>query len=342
MPTTDLVRAGALNSIAEVARRHGLDVRRVLRECGIPLACLDDPDRMIPVERAYRLLDRSAQLGGAPSFGLEVAEANRLSALGLLGLILRDEPTLRDALATLMRYRRVHNEGLTLTLDAGPLQVSGRHDAVLRFELAAPAGTPLTQAIEQTLGMMLRSLRALMPDTWRPAMACLVHGPVGPRVVYQRVVGIPVQFHADFNGVVFDAADLDQPLRAADPSFVRQARRQLDAMLEQRGAVSSAQRVCELVRVLLPAGRCSIEQVAMHLGMHRRTLHRHLRKEGSTFEAEVERVRRELARHLVADARRPLAQVSDLLGFAQPSAFSRWHRQAFGVAARQWRNRASE
>ena len=185
--------------------------------------------------------------------------------------------------------------------------------------------------------MLLRSVRALLPSAWRPQMGCLTHDQLGPRAVYQRVLDAPVLFNADFNGVVFSATDLALPLRSAEPALARQVRQQLDQLLEQRGAVTCAQRVCELVRVLLPAGRCGIEQVAQHLGMHRRTLHRHLLKEGTAFDTVVDEVRRELALHLVRDTRRPLAQVSELLGFAAPPAFSRWFRQAFGCTARAWR-----
>jgi AraC-like DNA-binding protein len=35
---------------------------------------------------------------------------------------------------------------------------------------------------------------------------------------------------------------------------------------------------------------------------------------------------------------RPLSEASALLGFSAPSAFSRWHRQGFGVSAAQRRS----
>lgn len=329
---SDFIRSAALASLPEVARRHGLDALELLREAGIPSDCLEDPERMLPVERAYRMLERAARLAGAGSLGLEMAEANRISTLGLLGLILREEPTLRDALGTLLRYRRIHNESLLLALEqdhAGPQPL-----ATLRMALAAPAGTPVVQATEQGIGMLLRSLRSLLGAQWKPRLVCLVNGPVGARAVYQRVLNAPLQFHADFNGLVFHGGDLALPLRTADPALVRQARAQLEQIMLQRGAVSCAQRVQELVRVLLPAGRCSADHVALHLGMHRRTLHRHLLKEGQSFDALLEQVRRELAVQLVNDTRRPLSQVSDLLGFSAPPAFSRWHRQVFGASPR--------
>jgi AraC-like DNA-binding protein len=88
-----------------------------------------------------------------------------------------------------------------------------------------------------------------------------------------------------------------------------------------------------LVVSLLQSGECSIEAVAQHLGVDRRTIHRRLAGEGETFTHIVASVRRELATHLLADPGRNLAEVSLLLGFSSLSGFSRWHRQQFGKTA---------
>jgi transcriptional regulator GlxA family with amidase domain len=46
-------------------------------------------------------------------------------------------------------------------------------------------------------------------------------------------------------------------------------------------------------------------------------------------------LRRDLFARYRKDGTRSLTEVSALLGFSAPSAFSRWHRQQFGVAARR-------
>jgi hypothetical protein len=46
---------------------------------------------------------------------------------------------------------------------------------------------------------------------------------------------------------------------------------------------------------MLPLGRCSVEKVAQHLGVDRRTVHRHLAQSGETFSSLVDDVRGELA-----------------------------------------------
>ena len=87
--------------------------------------------------------------------------------------------------------------------------------------------------------------------------------------------------------------------------------------------------VRELVVMLLGSGSCTIDRVAQHLGIDRRTIHRRLVSEGQTFSAIVDTVRRELAERYMKDRNRSLVDVSSLLGFAAPSGFSRWYRRHF-------------
>lgn len=90
--------------------------------------------------------------------------------------------------------------------------------------------------------------------------------------------------------------------------------------------------------VTLPgSGRCTIDAVAQTIGISRRTLHRRLEVEGSTFSNIIDAVRRELAIRYIADRRRSLAEISTLLGFSSPSVFSRWYRREFGATASQRR-----
>jgi transcriptional regulator GlxA family with amidase domain len=73
--------------------------------------------------------------------------------------------------------------------------------------------------------------------------------------------------------------------------------------------------------------------VAQHLGVDRRTVHRKLLAEGTSFSALLAAERRALASRYVEGTDRPLTEVATLLGFAAPSAFSRWYRASYGRGA---------
>jgi AraC-like DNA-binding protein len=88
----------------------------------------------------------------------------------------------------------------------------------------------------------------------------------------------------------------------------------------------------QMLRVEMPSGRCSADAIAGHLGMHRRTLNRHLKAAGTGFKTVANEVRFEVARQLVADTDIPLAQVSAALDFSEPAAFTRAFQRWSGVS----------
>lgn len=84
---------------------------------------------------------------------------------------------------------------------------------------------------------------------------------------------------------------------------------------------------------LLPQGQTSIDEVALRLGLQRRTLQRRLDAEGVTYSQLLQALREDLLNGYRTHRQYPLATVAAQLGFSSPSAFSRWHRTTYGRAA---------
>ena len=134
------------------------------------------------------------------------------------------------------------------------------------------------------------------------------------------------QFQREFAGIVLRAGDLAAPNQIADPLLRPYAHQFLDT-LGPPAEVSMVARVRALIETLLPAGHCSIVQVARSLGVDRRTVQRRLADSGETFSSLRDAVRAELAERLVPNPRRSLTEIAEELGFSEPSAFSRWFRR---------------
>ena len=98
--------------------------------------------------------------------------------------------------------------------------------------------------------------------------------------------------------------------------------------------------VREIVLQQLGGGACSIERVAQHLGIGRRTIHRRLASEHETFSNILDTVRRELADRYIKEGKRSMTEVSTLLGFSALSGFSRWYRRQHGETTRRVRTRS--
>jgi AraC-like DNA-binding protein len=325
---TDLIRSACLTSYPEIARSLGLDPLRLLDACGINRRCLDDPDIKLPAGALGRLLETSAKAAKAEDFGLRLAETRTLSVLGPVGLLVREEPTVRAALNSLMRYIRLHNEALHIRLE--------EHDgeAIISVELRAERPVPMRQGVELAVGVAYRVLRSLLGAGWKP-LVCFAHDAPRRRDTHRRVF-VNVAFGRDFNGIVCAVRDLDRRIPASDPTLARYARRHLEALLERPNA-SMADKVRELVWLQLGSGHCTVEQIAGQLDVDRRTLHRKLAAEGLTFSAIVEEVRTEIVTRTLSSRERPLTVVADMLGFSSLSAFSRWFSGRFRSSPSRWR-----
>ncbi len=218
---TALVRSAALTHFAELAAACGLDPRALVAGVGLQPRCLTDPDLKIPAHRVGRLLETAAAQGREPAFGLRLAESRRLSNLGPLALLVRDEPTLRRALEALMLHIHVHNEAVAVHVAEHAGLV------VIRTELSADGGGSLRQATELVVGVTFRVLQVFMGAAWRPRLVCFTHSAPPSLAAHRRVLGPAVEFGHEFNGIVCNAADLDAPNPGADPVLARYSRKLL-------------------------------------------------------------------------------------------------------------------
>jgi AraC-like DNA-binding protein len=328
---TDLIRSACLSSYPEIARSLGLDPLRLLAKAGIDRRCLDDPDIKLPTGALGRLLEASAQAAKVEDFGLRLAETRTLSVLGPVGLLVREEATVRDALRSLMRYVRLHNESLYLRLE----EQDGT--AIVSVEIKVRRPVPVRQGMELTVGVLYRVLRSLIGLHWRP-LVCFAHDAPRRRDTHRRLFAGRVEFGHDFNGIVCSSADLERAIPSSDPTLARYARQHLEALLARPNAQLS-DKVRELVWLQLGTGRCRADLVAEQLGFDRRTLHRKLAEEGLTFSGLVETVRTEIVTRTLPGRDRPLSVLADMLGFSSLSAFSRWFQTRFGASPTAWRAR---
>jgi len=325
-----LVRSAALTHFAELAAACGLDARTLVAAAGLPPRCLGEPDLKVPAHLVGQLLEQAAAQAGEPAFGLRLAESRRLSNLGPLALLVRDEPTLRRALEALMQHIHVHNEAVAVQVDefGGLLAV--------RTELTHDGEGSQRQATELVVGVTCRVLQIFMGAHWHPRLVCFTHAAPPRLTVHHRVLGPAVEFGHEFNGIVCNAADLDAPNPGADPVMARYSQSLLAPALARSDRY--VDRVRQLIVLLLPRGLCRVEVVAQHLGVDRRTVHRKLVDEDSSFSDLLEAERRALAARYVEGTDRPLTDIAALLGFSAPSVFSRWHAASFGVSAARRRS----
>lgn len=327
---TPLMRSASLTGYEELARHYGLNPEVMLRKAGLHPRCLLDPDLPISTMAVRQLLEDSALAAGVEDFGLQLAADRRLSNMGPISVVMREAENARQALESLCRYMRLINASLLA-------RIEDHGDTVLiREEILITDKRPVRQSIEISVGVLYRTLKELLGPTWRPRSVSFEHRPPRSATCHKALFGMPVEFNASFNGIVCTVRDLDAPMPANDYQMAPYARRFLDRALSGSDE-SATNTVQQVVAALLPSGRCTSDQVAKHLGVDRRTLHRRLSAEGTNFLPLLQSVRAELASRQILEGDRTLAELADLLGFSSSSAFAYWFRRHFGMTVSRWR-----
>ncbi len=317
------VRAAVLSHYDEVAQRLGLNPQAMLRKVGLSPRMLASPSQHIPFTAAVDVLEISAEESGCDTFGLHMAEARLLSDFGPISLLLTHQGSVRQALQTIAQYRHLLNESLAMYIeDAGKT-------TVIREEIMSSRVGGARQSTEMAVGVLMLIFRAILGEQWRPQAAHFTHAPSSDLQIYRRVLGCPVQFGSDFNGLVCLKADMDRSNVRADAAMASFARSFLDA-LPTGGQRSLLRDVRRSIYLLLPMGRASVEQIATGLGMNVRTLQRRLGGADLSFSDVLNEVRCELAKRYVANTEHSMGRVAEQLGYSNLSSFTRWFTAQFG------------
>jgi len=324
---SQLGRSAGLTGFRELAREVGLDAYALAAAVGLPPEVLTDPDLRVSVELMGRMYEMAAEQSGVDDFALRVAENRRISNMGAVGLVIREQPTLRKALEAYGRYQWLQNDGYTLAVEEFGDQ------AVLRIH--GPAWQQ-RQSQELSVATAVRTLKAVMGEAWKPEEVWFTHAAPVRTDTHRRVLGVTPLFDQDGTAVVMKRPDLDTSFASADPALAREVALFLERMTEGR-RVHFRDKVRDLIVALLPDGLCSAESVARRLGMDRRTLHRRLQAEGATFSGILDLTRQDMAASLLLTSDRPLQSVADLLGFSSLSAFAHWFRRKFDQSASAYR-----
>ncbi len=83
--------------------------------------------------------------------------------------------------------------------------------------------------------------------------------------------------------------------------------------------------------------RHSGDDLAQMLSIHRRTLNRRLKAEGTTFQRVLDEVRFDIARDLLSNSNVHLDDIAATLGYAAVTPFMRTFRRWSGTTPGQWR-----
>ena len=310
-------RAAVLEGYSKATLAVGLDPIALLKQSDIDPYCLRYPDFKIPTASIIQLLELTASQANVADFGLRMAECRSGSALGLAELVLAQQPTLGAVIHKLLDIAWVQVDGLLLAVE----NVAGF--VVFTADLEASLPGPAHQTIQLAMASMIKILERVAHTKIQCAAISFQCCEPGPSLRYVKIFGKNPAYGAEQNALTIRETDLALTLRPSDP--VLEARL-LNLLLDTTGVrePTIVDRTRHIIQILLPTGQCRITRVAAMLSVDRRTLNRWLSNHGVSFSELVQEVRMEVIRSSLRREVKIRGSMSDILGFAHRSSFSRW------------------
>ncbi len=304
---------------------YGIDPAPLFAEESIHLQLPIDPSLRVPFEKIDRIRARAVKLTGDEAFGLRSAEVYLPSQLGALGYAWQASLTLRKACQRLGRFVRIVN-------DQAVVQVADR-DGCMVVTLALNVSSENESVRDGgALALVTRMCRLVYGDRFR--LQSVNFRQSAPRDIkpFYEYFGCPLSFDQADNQLLIPQSLADEILSGANPELAVLNDQVIVRRLALMDRSNIVARVQAALMEQLPHGNTSDETVADALYMSVRTMHRKLADVNSNFRAILVETRRNLAEMYIHDNSLTLTEISLLLGFSEPSSFSRAFKNWTGKA----------
>jgi AraC-like DNA-binding protein len=328
-PARDARRVVSIRQIEAVlamAISRGVEAGPLLDAAGVAAADLTDPDGRITHDQFEVVLLEAVRRTGDPDFGLHMGELMSHARLpGALHAAVFASTTLGDGYRRLSRF-------MGLIHGRAELRLEVRGDVARLWHRLGVASAEAGRHLgEWLLSACFTRGRMLVGPGFSVREVTFAHQAPASTTEHARIFAAPVRFGQPVDALVFDHRLLDLPADGADPVLLRV----LDAHLEQIAPPAPPPDLLLAVRTRVGEalkGRCPpIASVAARLHMSPRSLQRRLADLGTSYQALVSDVRRELALRHLSEGTLAISETAFVLGFSEVStfhrAFKRWTGQ---------------
>lgn len=330
------VSGGYARHLMQFALAHGADAAALEARSGVAAADLTDADARIPFTNYVALMRSAKMLCDMPALALHLGAANDFREFSIVGLICYASPTMGAALTELNRYGR-----LVAEVDvpaAGPrFRIVPQGNSLLLEDMRRDPNE-FPEMTEATWARFIGETRRHFPDAPFALSVQVTHAAPEHRDAYREVLGVPVTFGVARNAIEIDPSWLGIELH--NPSVYAfgvlsahadQLMRSLEDARTMRGRIEA------MLIPMLHRGEITMEAIARQAGMSRQSLYRRLKGEGIGFETLLDDLRRRMAIHYLEGGRTSVNETGYLVGFSDPSAFSRAFKRWTGKSPRHWR-----
>lgn len=310
-----------IRSIFQTATSLGAAFDQLCEMSDIGASDISDSESMVEWEKAALIWVPLLKLSGDSLIGLHIGMEVKNMLNGMVGFLIQSCRDIDQGLEVLCRYGQMVSPMVSYryTCDDDPvLEMEQNNMWVKKYP------EPARHANDFLIAATVNTLRELTGKHIVPSRIELAYS---TRQIseYQKFFGCDVYFDKNHNRIFLNKEDIATPLLTNDRSMFQM----FNSIVAEKHALSlmnsTAANLKHLLFMQFKGRIASIDEAASALMMTSRTLQRRLMLERTTFLEIAAEVRKEIAFQLMRNPTISISEVSDILGYSDPSAF----RKAF-------------
>lgn len=296
----------------------GIDYEDAFLNVGIDLSDGVVAGRFVSTRQVLGLVDQAVKLLNMPYLGLFIGNIMTVSHYGMAGLAVVTQPTLRECSLALSRLCREYFPPLDISVHvAGDISWLTIEENIS----LSPYSQFFIELNFVSFYNMVYDLVGRDPEMMPIRIELSYPEPEwGP--IYRRYFKCPVVFDRPQNRMIRKTHGIDYKLPLSNRLLAMTAEKALFQRIPTR-AMKYLPLKLRHILVRSYGAFPTLEKTASDLGMSSRTLRRKLAEDGTTYKQEVDVVRERFAREYFARGGDSISELSRLLGFATPSAFTK-------------------
>ncbi|MBX9718148.1 MAG: AraC family transcriptional regulator [Microbacteriaceae bacterium] len=316
-----------------VLRDLGINPEDVVRHARLPLQMLHQETSHLTVDDYFRMVTALETVAADPLLAIRMGQTTNAETFSAPVFAALCSSTLAVAVRRIAAHKRL----------MAPMHLTIResaYDLVVAWAWNDPAIVSPRLLMAMDLVFLTQLARIATRENIQP-VTVTCPAALEPALAYRDYFGVEPVVGPELS-LTFRAHDAHRPFLTASESLwssfepeLQRRTTQLDARAPMRARVRSLLLEC------LPSGEATLSGVALRLGVSARTVQRRLADEdGVSFREVVQSTRAPLARHYLVRTSLPFREIAFLLGFDEPTSFSRAFRTWFGETPESVRARA--
>ena len=329
------VSVGLVKTFMMPASEKGVSKSQLLKAVDLRESDLENDEKRLPCIVLSKMLKAATDLSGDENFPLYSGQQAQAADFSVLGHLIYNSPTIRDAYKIGFRYGHALGEGLEFDY------TEDQDYARIIIRIADPAVLDYRRYVmDNFTAKLVASVRLLLQKKANPVAVHLGHPAPASTAAHEDFFQCDLHFNAEYDQVIWDKAIVDEPILTANPALFQVFEKFVEdivARIDQDEPLS--RRVSRLILAQLKDNEATIDAVSAKMAMGVRTLQRKLRLEGSSFKELLANVRKEIAIYHLSRNILSITQISYALGFSEPSVFHRSFKKWVGITPADYRRR---